>query len=176
LRLGFSSSLPSTRSNFRRSHEPAALTPPACRRLGMPPGFAVVRVLADCSTIIAARRDGSRVDAAVSRSVGQYGERRGAADRNRSAPPPGRVARSPPKSVASTLGRMPIVVLTMNATASASVSRTVLDAGRSSARWWSSSCAYVLKNISALMYGQRLCALPPGNRPLTASASLIRRT
>src|SRR5712691_10506857 len=68
----------------------------ACRPLGMPPGLAVVRVLADCSTIIAARRDGSRVDAALSRSVGEYGERRGAADRNRSAPPPGRVTRSPP--------------------------------------------------------------------------------
>jgi hypothetical protein len=37
--------------------------------------------------------------------------------------------------MASTLDRMPIAVPTMNATASASVSRTVLDVGRSSPRW-----------------------------------------
>jgi hypothetical protein len=31
--------------------------------------------------------------------------------------------------------RMPIAALTMNATVSASVSRTIFDAGRSSPRW-----------------------------------------
>ena len=45
----------------------------ACGPRGMPAGFAVVSVWANCSTIIAARRDGSRVAGALGRIVGHYG-------------------------------------------------------------------------------------------------------